>query len=150
MANNNVFVIDDGTKEISVTNKFGEEICKIHIRGGDISILERYNDLMNDFNDLVAPLSDISLKNDGTSDFDKDWQIVKSVEAQFIERINTLFDMKDAGNLFKNRNAFSTVGGVFYIERVLTMLGEIVSKEIEEEGRKSQKRIEKYVKDVEK
>ena len=148
MANNNIFVLDDGTKEITVENKFHEEICKIHIRGGDISILDRYNDLVKDFDKMVAPLAEIKLKNDGTTSMDDDWKIVKSVEKQFIDRINTLFDMKDAGNLFKTRNAFSTIGGVFYVEHVLKMLGEIVGQEIEEESKKSQKRIAKYTKDV--
>ena len=146
--NNNIFVLDDGTREILVTNKFGEEICKIHIRGGDLSILDRYKELMDDFDKIVEPLSNIKLQNDGTTSFDDDWAVVKQVQSDLIDRINALFDMKDAGKLFEKRNAFSTVGGVFYAERVLNMLGEIVGREIEEESKKSAKRIEKYTKDV--
>jgi len=146
----NVFVIDDGTKEISINNKFGEEICKIHIRGGDIGILGRYNELLTDFDKLVEPLSTVTLKDDGTSSFEEDWAIVKKVESELIDRINKVFDTKDAGNLFTTRNAFSTINGEFYVEKVIEMLGNIVAQEMQTESQKSQKRLSKYTKDVEK
>lgn len=148
--NNNAFIIDDGTKEITFNNQFGEEICKIHIRSGDISIIDRYQALMTDFDKLVAPLSDVKLQNDGTSSFDDDWKVIKDVEQNIIERINAIFDTKDAGKLFEQRNAFSTINGEFYVEKVLTALGEVVSREISHESELAQKRISKYMKGVEK
>ena len=147
---NNVFTIDDGTKEVSFCNQFGEEICKIHIRSGDISILDRYQELMKDFDKLVAPLSDVKLKNDGTSTFEDDWKIIKNVESDLIERINAIFDTKDASKLFTNRNAFSTINGEFYVEKVLAALGDLVASEIAHESELSQKRISKYLKEEKK
>ena len=148
--NNNTFIIDDGTKEITFENQFGEEICKIHIRSGDISIIDRYQELMKDFDTIVAPLSNVELRNDGSSSFEDDWKVIKDVEKNIIDRINAIFDTKDAGRLFEQRNAFSTIGGEFYIEKVLTALGDVVSKEIAHESELAQKRISKYMKDVEK
>lgn len=148
--NKNVFVINDGTKEIVFNNQFGEEICKIHIRSGDISIIDRYQELMKDFDTIVAPLSNVQLRNDGSSSFDDDWKVIKEVEKNIIDRINAIFDTKDAGRLFEQRNAFSTIGGEFYVEKVLVALGDVVSKEIAHESELAQKRINKYMKDVEK
>jgi len=145
----NIFVLDDGTKEITFNNQFGEEICKIHIRSGDISIIDRYQELVKDFDKLVMPLSQTKLRNDGTSSFEEDWKVIKEVEQNIIERINAIFDTKDAGNLFVQRNAFSTINGEFYVEKVITALGEVVSKEIAHESELAQKRIAKYTKDVE-
>ena len=150
MMNNNTFVIDDGTKSIDFVNQFNEPICTIHIRSGDISIIDRYQELMKDFDKLVAPLADVKLRNDGTSTFDEDWKIIKEVEKNLIERINAIFDTKDAGKLFEQRNAFSTINGEFYVEKVLSALGNVVSNEIAHESELSQKRISKYMKDVEK
>lgn len=144
----NIFVLDDGTKEITINNKFGEEICKIHIRSGDISILDRYNEFTKDISEIVAPLQNVKLNNDGTSAFDDDWKVIKEVEKQIIDRINSIFDTKDAGKLFEKRNAFSTVGGAFYVEKVIDMLGTVVAQDIEQESKNAQKRIEKYMKDV--
>ena len=148
--NKNAFIIDDGTKEITFNNQFGEEICKIHIRSGDISIIDRYQELMKDFDKIVAPLSNVELRNDGSSSFDDDWKVIKGVEKDIIDRINAIFDTKDAGRLFEQRNAFSTIGGEFYVEKVLTALGDVVSKEIAHESELAQKRINKYMKGIEK
>ena len=145
---NNIFVLDDGTKEITFNNQFGEEICKIHIRSGDISIIDRYQALMHDFDGIVAPLSGVKLRNDGTSSFEDEWKVIKEVEQKIIERINAVFDTRDAGNLFAQRNAFSTINGEFYVEKVLTALGNVVSEEIKHESELAQARIGKYLTDI--
>lgn len=150
MAEKYTFTLDDGAKEYSFVNKFGEEIGKMHFRGGDISILDRYNALLNDFDKIVAPLADVSLKDDGTSSFDEDWKKIKEVEKALIERINAIFDSRDAQNLFANRNAFSTINGAFYVEKVIEALGNVVAQEMSEENDKAKKRLEKYTKDVNK
>ena len=145
---NNLFVLDDGTKEITIENPFHEEICKIHIRPGDLSIIDRYNELTDRFGDIVAPLANVDLKNDGTSETVEGWDTVKKVENDLIERLNRVFDSRDIGNIFKNRNAFSTVGGEFYVERVISMLGDVVQSEMAEENKKVQKRLNKYTNDL--
>ena len=146
----NTFIIEDGTREYHFENKYGETIGEIHFRGGDISIMDRYNALMDDFDKIVEPLGDIKMNSDGTATIEDDWAIVKSVESKVIERINEIFDSQDASNLFKNRNAFSSINGVFYVENVLSALGNVVAQELANETEKSKKRLSKYTKDVEK
>ena len=148
--NKNIFVLDDGTKEITVQNKFGEEICKLHIRSGDLSIMDRYKEMMAEYNDIIKPLADINVDNDGESAVDSDWEIIKGVEKKLIDRIDYVFGMRDASKLFEARNAFSSIGGSFYIEKVLEMLGKIVSQAIDEEGEKTRQRLEKYTSDLKK
>lgn len=144
---NNIFVLEDGTKELTIVNKYKQEICKIHIRPGDLSILDRYNELTEGFSDIVAPLSGIELNNDGTSDMEG-WQKVKEIEQELIDRLNTVFDSNDIGNIFKNRNAFSSIDGKFYVEHVIEMLGKVALDEMEAENVKVQKRVDKYTKDL--
>ena len=144
----NVFVIDDGTKSYVIKNMMGDKICTLHIRGGDIGILDRYKKLMDDFDEIIEPLTHVKFKNTGDAQFDEDWATIKMVERKLIDRINALFDMKDADKLFEKRHAFSTVNGVFYVENVLKMLGRIVGQEIEDESKKSQERMEKYLEDL--
>lgn len=151
---NNIFVLDDGTVEYTITNQFKQEICKLHIRPSDLSIVDRYDKFTTDFDEIVEPLKEVNLKKDGTpetdSSFDKSWQIMKSIEKEIINRINGIFDMQDADKLFANRNAFSSVNGTFYVEKVIDMLGKIVTSALESEGKKTEARIKKYTNDLKK
>ena len=70
-------IIDDGTQEIPILNKFGKHICNIYIRPADIAILDRYQALMRDFDQIVAPLQNLDINADGTASFDKDWKTLK-------------------------------------------------------------------------
>lgn len=144
-----VGVIDDGTREIPITNKFGKEICKIYIRPADISILDRYEALTADFESIVAPLKDLDIKNDGTAAFDKDWATLKAVETELKKRINALFDMDEADAIFATRNPFSSVGGRFFVENVIAALGDIITEAVADEAALSKQRMSKYLEDIE-
>lgn len=147
--NKNVAVIDDGTREIAVKNKFGMEICKIYFRPGDLSIIDRYNSMMKGFDQMIEPLKNLSLNNDGTATFEKDWQVLKQVEEDLKDKINKLFGMQDADKLFENRSPFSAVNGEFYCTHVLNALIAVVNAAIEDEAKLSKKRMAKYLTDIE-
>ena len=148
MADNKIFTLDDGTEALTITNTFGDEIATIHVRTGDIGIVDRYNEFTNGFDKIIAPLSGLSIKSDGTSSFDDDWQKIKSVEKELVSKLNDIFGSTDIGKLFESRNAFSTINGVFYVEKVIDMLGNVVAEAISKEAEKTQKRVEKYTKDI--
>ena len=85
-------IVDDGTREIPLVNKYGKTICTVYMRPADFSIVDRYNALMQNFNDVVKPLTELSIRNDGTAEFEQDWQVLKAVEANLKQKINELFD----------------------------------------------------------
>lgn len=149
MADKNIFVLDDGTKELEIRNPFGEVIERIHVRTGDLSIMDRYNSFVDNFDKVVEPISKMQIKDDGTSDIDEEWKVIKQVEKSLIDKLNEVFDSKDIGNLFKKRNALSTINGEFYIEKVIDMLGKVIAQDIKAETEKSAKRLKKYTEDVE-
>ena len=141
-------IIDDGTREIPLMNKFGKLICDIYIRPADLSILDRYNQLTADFKDIVEPLKKLEIKNDGTAAFDTDWQVLKAVEAELKQRINALFDMDEADDIFAKRNPFSSVGGKFFCESVIEVIGNIIVEAVEDEMALSKSRTDKYLSDI--
>lgn len=141
-------VIDDGTREIPLVNKFGKLICNIYIRPADLSILDRYNQLAADFKDIVKPLEKLNIERDGTAAFDADWQILKSVEDELKRRINALFDMDEANDIFAKRNPFSSVGGKFFCESVIEVIGGIITEAVEDEMKLSKQRTDKYLADI--
>ena len=145
---NNVIVIDDGTREIRIENKYGEEICKVHIRAGDYSILDRYQTVMNDIPNILKPLYNTGIKADGTGEFEQDWKVIKEVETALLDRMAELFDSDDVRQIFKKRNPFSSVGGQFFAMIVLNGLGAEMARVVEEENKLSEKRMSKYLKDA--
>lgn len=147
--NRNVVVVDDGTREIPIVNRFGKPICKIHIRPADFSIFDRYNALMADFDHMVEPLKNLSLKNDGTAVFEQDWQVLKQVERNLKDKLNELFDMDEADDIFARRNPFSSVGGKFFCLVVLDALGTVIAQAIDEEAQLSEQRMAEYLSDIE-
>lgn len=141
-------VIDDGTKEVRLVNTFGKEICKIYIRPTDLSILDRYKALMGDFEDIVKPLADLDLKNDGTASIDEDWPKLKQVEDELKRRLNALFDMEEADAIFAKRSPFASVGGKFFVQHVLDALGGVIEQALAEEAKAAEARTSKYLKDL--
>lgn len=141
-------VIDDGTREISLVNKFGKLICKIHIRPSDFSILDRLGTLQSDMPKILKPLKNIGIRNDGTATFEQDWQLMKSVEVELYKRIDELFDMDEANEIFAKRNPFSSVGGRFFCEIVIETIGNLIVDAVNEEMELSKARTDKYLKDV--
>lgn len=138
-------VIDDGTREIPLVNKFGKLICKVYFRPADFSIIDRYNRLMGEFAEIVQPLENLSLNADGTATFDSEWAVLKGVEDKLKAKLNELFDMEEADEIFATRNPFASVGGEFFCLRVLQALGGVIQSAMAEEAKLSQKRMAKYL-----
>lgn len=147
--NKNVVIIDDGTREIRLVNKFGKEICKIHIRPADFSIIDRFNNLVTDLKSFIDPVKQLPIRSDGTAALKEDWQELKKIEDALKDRINELFDMDEADAIFAKRNPFSSINGTFYCVQVLTALQTLITDAVAEETAKSEERMSKYLDDIE-
>ncbi len=138
-------VVDDGTREIPIKNKFGKTICTIYFRPADLSIIDRYEDFIKNLQTVLSPLARISIERDGTPTFDKDWQLLSDVENDLKRRINELFDMDEADQIFATRRAFSSVNGTFFCINVFDKLGEYITNAINREAALSQARVEEFL-----
>lgn len=141
-------IVDDGTKAIPIENRFGKKICTVYLRPGDLSIIDRYDEVIKNFSQIVEPLKDLDIKNDGTAKFDDDWEIIKSVERELYDKLDYMFDMEESKEIFAKRNPFSAVGGRFFCENVIELLGDIIANGIEEETERMQKRTDAYLNDL--
>lgn len=148
-ANDSIFMLEDGTKEITLVNPFGKVICKLHIRTGDIGIYDRYKALMANFDSIIRPLADVDINLTGEAAIEDKWEIVKKVEDNLKQRINELFDMDEADALFATRKPFASVNGHFFVENVLTVLGQVIASAIDEEAKLSAERVRKHLEDIE-
>lgn len=140
-------IIDDGTREIPIVNQFDQPICKIYLRPADLSILDRYETVMKDLPNVVKPLEALNIEANGEAAYEADRAIMKKVEKDLYGRINALFDIEEAEQIFAKRNPFSSVGGEFFVIRVLQAVGDVIRDAMEEELALSSKRMSKYVED---
>ena len=140
-----IIQIDDGTREYEIQNKYGETICKLHFRPGDISLLHRYEEMKDAIADTFKPLEEISLNADGTASTDEGIEALRKAEQEFRAALGKLIDSKDLDDIFRTRNPFSSVGGKFFCENVIEMLDNIIGGVLAEEAEASRARTAKYI-----
>ena len=61
-------IVDDGSVKESIRNKHGDEIGVFYFRPTDIGIIDRYNKIAADFDNITAPLENVNINPDGTAD----------------------------------------------------------------------------------
>ena len=142
--------IDDGTREYIIENKYGQEICKLYFRPGDVSLVSRYHKLKDKFGEIIKPLESLNIAADGTAaGSDEEIKAIGKAEKNLCDLLAELLDTKDAASIFKTRSPFSSVGGRFFCEHVIGAIGGIIDDVMEEEVKASQERVSKYIEDKE-
>lgn len=142
----NGIVVDDGSVRESIKNKFGDEIGVFYFRPTDIDILERYNEVVGDFEKIVAPLETVGINSDGTasSDDEKDIEIIRTAKHALFERVDYIFGGNMSEAFFGKMNPFSIVNGNFYCENAINALGAYISKAFNRETKKVNQRVNRY------
>lgn len=142
------YTIDDGTKEITIVNKYQQQICQIHFRPSDMALVKRYNEVKDRIEDIVKPLTELNITADGKAVEENDWAVLNEAEQKLIEMLNYILDSEDAGKIFEKRSAFSAVGGTFFMNHVLDVISKVISDGIEKEVEDLKKTTAQYTKDL--
>lgn len=139
-------VIDDGSIKVPIRNKQGDEIGVFYVRPTDISIIERYNRVADDFEKITAPLENVNINPDGTVDENNaaEYEALKQAEKNLYEACDFLFGGNMSEAFFGRMHPFSPVGGRFYCENVLEALAKYISAQFSSEAAKINKRVGKY------
>lgn len=142
-------VVDDGLRRVPIENKEGEEIGSFRFRPTDVGIVERYNNLVKNFDNVIEPL----LELDGPDGAEIDVSDPRYVEAlneatgRLRAEINRLFDSDDAADAFFGKmNPFSPVDGAFYAGAVLEAVGTFIAQAFDAETAKLSTKVQKYAK----
>lgn len=142
----NEITVDDGSVKVPIRNKQGEEIGVFYFRPTDIGIIDRFNDLADEFDKITEPLSKINIKPDGTVDErnDEEYSALKLAE----ERLYTACDKLFGGNMseafFGKMHPFSPANGHFYCENALKAVGDYISRQFAREVKRVNSRVERY------
>lgn len=139
-------VIDDGSQRVPIKNLDGEEIGVFRFHPTDIGIIQRYNDQISHFGDIVAPLEELSITADGTVDENDKaaLEALNEAEQRLYKACNYIFGGNMSEAFFGSMHPFSPIGGVFYCEIALTNLGAFITEQFNTETKKIDSRVNKY------
>ena len=141
--NNNVFALDDSVKEIKLVNKYGKELGILRFKTMDVSIFERFKVLEKDLGEMMKQISQMGIKDNGEAHFEKDWDNLQQIANDLREKLNRFLDAEEEdpfGTIFKNCHPFSSVGGRFFVEQVLDVVGKVVGDAFQQETALAQRR----------
>lgn len=145
---NNVMkiVVDEGSVKVPICNKYDDEIGVFYFNPTDIGIIDRYNKVAADFENIVAPLENVNINPDGTAE-EKDeaeQAALKEAVQRLYDACNYLFGGDFAAAFFGKVHPFSPVNGHFYCENALGAVGKYISAQFDREVKKVNTRVERY------
>lgn len=143
---NDVIVVDDGSVNVPIKNMLGTVIGEFTFRPTDIDMINRYNEVVTGFEEVIAPLESIGLNPDGTPSTDDaaDIEILNTVKAALFEKVDYLFGGNASEAFFKNMHPFSLVKGSFYCENMIEAVGKYISAAFDRETKHINKRVNRY------
>lgn len=144
--NNLGIVVDDGSVAVPIKNKQGDEIGVFYFRPTDVGIIDRFNALAAEFDEITAPLENVNINPDGTAAQNDEAEVSALHEAE--QRLYAACDKLFGGNLseafFGQMHPFSPIGGKFYCENALEAVGNFISRQFAREVKKINSRVEQY------
>ena len=141
--------VDDGSRRVPILNKSGEEIGAFTFHPTDLGIVERYNALVDTFDDITAPLEALEPGERGAIDLDdpKYAEALREASGRLFAAVDKLLGSEDAAAAFFGKmNPFSPVDGAFYCAGVLNALGAYIGAAFDTETSKFSANAKKYAK----
>ena len=129
---NNVIVVDDGSKAYDIVNKRGKKLGVFEFRPSDTNIVKRYEEVVDFFNNFSLP--------------DDSEKAMQEAEIQMVEKMSYLIG-GDAGDAFFSlMGPFSALAsGELFIENALGSIAKVIEKELSIRTKRVQRRMNKYV-----
>ena len=134
-------VVDDGSRRVPIQNVHGEEIGVFHFHPTDIGLIDRYNRMVEHFDEITKPLEGFAGEDEAAQA-----EALREAEKRLYEAVNGLFGGDAAGAFFGGMHPFSPVGGAFYCEAVLKAVGQYISEQFDAETARFESRAAKYLK----
>ena len=133
-------VVDDGSRRVPILNTRGEEIGAFTFRPTDIGIIQRYNELVARFDEIVGPLQAAAGADEaGVA------EALEQAGARLSDAVNALFGSEGAAEAFFGRmNPFSPVGGEFYCQQVLRSVGDYIGHAFDRETAEFSEKAKAY------
>ena len=139
-----VIVVNDGRRRVRIQNQLGEDIGVFLFNPTDLNIVNRYNEVADQFKDVVAPLNNASITADGDAADEDSISILNTAENKMIELLDYVINGDSRSAFFGKVQVFSPTDGSFYCESVLNALGQYISMNFDKEISAINSRVEKH------
>lgn len=142
----NDIIVDDGSVRVPIKNKQGDEIGVFFFRPTDVGIVDRFNSMVSDFDQITAPLESVNINPDGTVDEknEAEFKAMQEAEQNLYAACDKLFGGNMAEAFFGKMHPFSPINGRFYCENALEAVGNYISRQFAREVKKVNARVERY------
>ena len=139
--------VDDGMREVPITNKLGRQIGTFYFRPTDVGIIDRYNEAVTKIPDIFKPLENININPEGETSTDAEMIVLREAEEKLYEVCNYLFGGNLSEAFFGEMHPFSPLeGGIFYCENALESVGNFISAQFKRNVQNVEKRVSRYTK----
>ncbi|MCD8098388.1 MAG: hypothetical protein LUE31_10285, partial [Lachnospiraceae bacterium] len=125
--------VDDGSVSVPINNLSGEQIGLFSFRPTDVGIIERYNKIAKDFDEIIAPLESANISGDGTASDETSAAALEEAGKRLYEAVDFLFGGNTSEAFFGKMHPFSPVGGNFYCVNVLNAVGQFIAAQFDKE-----------------
>lgn len=139
-----VIVVNDGRRRVRIQNQLGEEIGVFMFNPTDLNIVSRYNEVADQFQDVVKPLNEANITAEGEAEDEDSIAILNRAEAKMIELLDYVINGDSRSAFFGKVQIFSPSDGKFYCESVLSALGDYISMKFDKEIHAINSRVEKH------
>lgn len=129
---NNVIVVDDGSKAYDIVNKRGKKLGVFEFRPSDTNIVKRYEEVVNFFNNFQVP--------------EDTEQAIQAAEKELTDKMSYLIGGDAEEAFFSIMGPFSALAsGELFVENVLGAISKVIEKEMSVRTKQVQRRMNKYV-----
>ena len=140
-----VITIDDGSIDIPIQNQFGEKIGVFRFNPADINIVNRYNEVADQFGEVVKPLIDANISPEGEGEDDESVRLLNEAGDKMTDLMDYVLNGNSREAFFSKTHIFTPVGGMFYCEKVYDAIGTFISQRFASEVKRVNTRMNQHI-----
>ena len=140
-----VITIDDGSIDIPIQNQFGEKIGVFRFNPADINIVNRYNEVADQFGEVVKPLIDANISPEGEGEDDESVRLLNEAGDKMADLMDYVLNGNSREAFFSKTHIFTPVGGMFYCEKVYEAIGSFISQKFASEVKRVNVRMNQHI-----
>ena len=143
--NLDTIVIDDGAVEVAIQNQFGERIGTFRFYPTDVNIVNRYNEVSDQFETILAPLINANISPEGEGEDASSVEILNEAGDKMIALMDYVLNANSREAFFSKTHIFTPMGGMFFCEKVYDAIGKYISKRFDAEVNRVNVRMKQHM-----
>ena len=136
-----LFVVDDGFREIPVWNTLHEQIGTLRYNPTDLNIVNRYREIAGKFEKITKIAGQANISPEGVGEDRESIDILNEAEKELTEALDYLLQSDSKRAFFSVVNPFTPIDGVFYCENVMDQLRTFITRVFDAELEKVNARV---------